>query len=400
MNAALKIFDYMVCKGHKPSVVTYAMLINGYCKKQMVDKDMWLFQEMSCKGLKPNVVTYNTLIGGLYRVRRIVAAQELFNEMQAHGQCPNLSTYTILMDGLCKSEHPVEAIKLLNEMQIRGIQPNNDVIGVLINGMCEARELKYAKELFNWASTKGLGNNVRTYNTLINGLCKKGLLGEANGLFFQMEEKGFQPDSVTFNALIRGFLQKNDTLKLIHQLIFKHFSLLFSFPSFLSLTTEAAMSLGGEADIRLHQDTKTICSNANTQGRCSSQRLTATSHGYIYKIEDSKASKNMQIFSDKLHRHCQRNESTLRFQYIMSYFNVHPMARKFSTQSLAIGASGMAKRAMKACKELHMTMEINIVTLSSLVQDDGDADSMARILTGPLWSLYQDLLLKHWRGWA
>ncbi|CAJ2641917.1 unnamed protein product [Trifolium pratense] len=54
-----------------PNVLTYNILINGYCKNKRIDEAMVLLSEMHGKNLAPDTLTYNSLIDALCKCVRI-----------------------------------------------------------------------------------------------------------------------------------------------------------------------------------------------------------------------------------------------------------------------------------------------------------------------------------------
>ena len=114
----------MISVGLDPNIVSYTILINGYCNMKKMDKAMHLFQEIPRKGLIPNIVTYYTVIQGLFRVQRCVVARKVFNELQATGLKPDFHAYCVMLDGLCKNGYIEEALSLLSAIE------NDEVISI------------------------------------------------------------------------------------------------------------------------------------------------------------------------------------------------------------------------------------------------------------------------------
>ena len=47
------MFDTMVDTGCESNVCSYNILINGYCRKKMINEALILFEEMKSKGVVP-----------------------------------------------------------------------------------------------------------------------------------------------------------------------------------------------------------------------------------------------------------------------------------------------------------------------------------------------------------
>ena len=68
----------------EPNVITYATLIDAYCKIQCVEDARSTYDEMTVKGLVPDVVTY-TCIMGLCKSGKVEEAKSVFREMEEVG---------------------------------------------------------------------------------------------------------------------------------------------------------------------------------------------------------------------------------------------------------------------------------------------------------------------------
>jgi pentatricopeptide repeat protein len=60
-------YNQMVKDRIKPDVITFNILISGYCRNFKYAFALEMFEEMCKMGCHPNVVTFNTLIRGLFR---------------------------------------------------------------------------------------------------------------------------------------------------------------------------------------------------------------------------------------------------------------------------------------------------------------------------------------------
>ncbi|MFQ6627437.1 hypothetical protein Gotur_006333, partial [Gossypium turneri] len=145
----------MIEKGCAPDILSYNIMINGYCKSKRLDEAMELFHQIAQNGPIPDTVTYNTLMQAMQNSRLKL----------------NVASYNILIDGLCK-----------------------------------AGNIEVGKELFHKLSVNGLKPNVYTYAIMINGFCRDGLPDEAYQLFRSMEDNDCLPDSFCYNVMIQGFL--------------------------------------------------------------------------------------------------------------------------------------------------------------------------------------------------
>ncbi|GJV78846.1 putative pentatricopeptide repeat-containing protein [Tanacetum coccineum] len=101
-------------KGLIPSVVTYNLLIDAYCKDNDIDQAVGFFSMMPEKKRNPNVITYSTLIDGLCNTGRSDEALLIWNQMVCS---PNRIAYMVLVNGLCKCGKPDVALTYVKELE-------------------------------------------------------------------------------------------------------------------------------------------------------------------------------------------------------------------------------------------------------------------------------------------
>ena len=54
----------MMKRGLQPNLVTYCVLMDGYCLRNQLDMAFEVFNAMVSKGFAPNVFSYSILING------------------------------------------------------------------------------------------------------------------------------------------------------------------------------------------------------------------------------------------------------------------------------------------------------------------------------------------------
>ncbi|RYQ97243.1 hypothetical protein Ahy_B08g093271 [Arachis hypogaea] len=199
VNEARNLFDMVIERGIVPDVWSYNILIKGYCKINRVDEAMNLRKNMFLKNIVLNIVTYNSLVDGLCKVGRISSAWEIVNEMHYCGQpFPDLNTYNILLDFVCNNQHLDETIALFKSL----IFERNFVHTILISGYCKNKRFDEAVKPFQYMCSKNLDPNIETYNILLHALCDRQQLGMAIILLNQVVDDDICPNLYTYKILI------------------------------------------------------------------------------------------------------------------------------------------------------------------------------------------------------
>ncbi|GAB2217321.1 hypothetical protein Droror1_Dr00000495 [Drosera rotundifolia] len=143
-----------------PTVVTYTVMIGGYCNQGNVDKALDLLDRMM---VSPNGVCYNTLLKGFCDSGELDKALELLDRMKV---APDVVSYTTLLKGLCDSGKLDRAIELLGRQLKSGCYPDVYTYNTLIGAFCEERGIEKALEFLD-ALRRGSNPNVVTYSILV-----------------------------------------------------------------------------------------------------------------------------------------------------------------------------------------------------------------------------------------
>lgn len=177
---------------HVPAnLVTYNILLKGYCQQLQIDKTEILIREMINEAkIEPDVVSYNTLIDGCILVDDSAGALSYFNEMRKRGIAPTKVSYTTLMKAFASSGQPKLAAKVFDEMLIDS-RVKVDLIAwnMLVEGYCKLGKVDEAKSVIQRMKENGLYPNVATYGSLANGIALARKPGEALLLWNEIKER-------------------------------------------------------------------------------------------------------------------------------------------------------------------------------------------------------------------
>ncbi|KAH6816722.1 pentatricopeptide domain protein 40 [Perilla frutescens var. frutescens] len=207
MHRAVETLGMMTKRGVLPNLVTFNTLIAGYCKSRDVLKAREMLLILFDRGFKPDVFTFSSIIDGLCQVNQNVDAFDCLIEMVEWGITPNAVTYNSLIRSLCISGNVSKAMKLLRKMQIDGIQPDIYTFNALIKKYCKDHKIDKAQRLLKSMLKLGLRPDNFTYVAFINVLCESGRFHEAKDLLTSMEMNGCRPDAYTCNSFIDALVK-------------------------------------------------------------------------------------------------------------------------------------------------------------------------------------------------
>ncbi|XP_057250348.1 pentatricopeptide repeat-containing protein At1g09820-like [Beta vulgaris subsp. vulgaris] len=120
------VYKEMIRRRVHPNLVTFNMVINGFCKVGQLQRASDLLEDIKLWGLSPSFVTYNTLIDGCCkgaRVGKMDKVDALLKEMMSMNISPDEITYSTLIDGFCKDQNLLAALKVYKEMHSHGWKP-------------------------------------------------------------------------------------------------------------------------------------------------------------------------------------------------------------------------------------------------------------------------------------
>ncbi|KAK6156246.1 hypothetical protein DH2020_010494 [Rehmannia glutinosa] len=182
-------------------------VIDGLCKDRVIDSAVKLFAEMTEKGITPNIVTYNILVCGFCNLGRWREVKMFLKEMMDCKICPDVRTFSTLIDALCKEGLVDEAKDILHLMMERNVVPNVVSYTALMDGYCLQGRMIEARNVFDSMASTNTAPNINSFNILINGYCKKMKIDDAVHLFREMRLKGLTPDIVTYSTLLQGLFR-------------------------------------------------------------------------------------------------------------------------------------------------------------------------------------------------
>nr|CCI55317.1 PH01B001I13.13 [Phyllostachys edulis] len=148
LKPAIRAYDKLVALGCEPGQVTYASVINVYCRLGRSDRAESIFSEMIDRGYDKCVVAYGNMISMYGKIRRASDAMRLLALMKQKGCEPNVWVYNSLLDMHGRLGDSRQAEKIWKEMMRRTVQPDRVSYTAIISAFNRSGELDRCMDLY------------------------------------------------------------------------------------------------------------------------------------------------------------------------------------------------------------------------------------------------------------
>ncbi|KAK7308851.1 hypothetical protein RJT34_05134 [Clitoria ternatea] len=258
------LFDKMSLR----DVVTWNIMIDGYCKSGHYDHVLKLYEEMKSCGVEPDAIilctvlsacghagnlSYGKVIHGFIKdndlqvdshlqtalvnmyvnCRAMDLARELYDEFSSKHLVvstamlsgyaklgmvqdahvifdqivkKDLVCWSAMISGYAESDQPHEALKLFNEMLRQRIEPDQITMLSVISACANVGALVQAKWIHTYADKNGFGRLLSINNALIDMYAKCGNLVRAREVFENMARKNV----ISWSSMINAFAMHGD----------------------------------------------------------------------------------------------------------------------------------------------------------------------------------------------
>ncbi|KAL2323293.1 hypothetical protein Fmac_027672 [Flemingia macrophylla] len=193
-------------KGSHPDHVSYTTVVSALVKVGSMERARQVLAEMTRIGVRANLITYNVLLKGYCQQLQIDKARELLKDMvDDAGIQPDVVSYNILIDGCILVDDSAGALSFFNEMRARGIAPTKISYTTLMKAFAYSGQPKLAHRVFSeMDNDPRVKVDLIAWNMLVEGYCRLGLVEEAKKVIQKMKESGFHPDVSTYGSLANG----------------------------------------------------------------------------------------------------------------------------------------------------------------------------------------------------
>ncbi|KAK9287599.1 hypothetical protein L1049_016034 [Liquidambar formosana] len=260
-------------------IVTWSIMIDGYCQSGLFDNALLLFEEMKSTNVEPDVMILSTILSACGRAgnlsygkvihefidennividpylqstlvtmyascRSMDLAQSLFYKMSPKslvastamvsgyskvGQIEaarlifntmvekDLVCWSAMISGYAESDSPQEALNLFHKMRVLGIKPDQVTMLSVISACAHLGALDQAKWIHIFVDKNGFGGALPVNNALIDMYAKCGSSERARRVFDKMPRKNV----ISWTSMISAFAMHgdaNNALRFFHQM--------------------------------------------------------------------------------------------------------------------------------------------------------------------------------------
>ncbi|KAL4285419.1 hypothetical protein GQ457_16G006750 [Hibiscus cannabinus] len=203
-QSAIAVYEQLILQGCKPGQVTYASIINAYCRIGLNSKAEMVFSEMQEKGYDKCVVAYSSMISMYGKEGMIREAMKVLAKMKAKGCQPNVWIYNSLMDmhGRVKNLRQVE--KIWKEMKRRKLAPDKVSYTTVISAYNRVREYEMCVKLYREFRLNGGSIDKAMAGIMVGVFSKTSRIDELVRLLQDIKAEGTELDGRLYHSAINA----------------------------------------------------------------------------------------------------------------------------------------------------------------------------------------------------
>lgn len=207
LTKAQRVFDELLIR----DVVSWNVLIAGYCQHHHGEQALECFERMKGEGLYPDVVTFGCILKACGSMRAAEKGKEVHAEIATLGLLRNGSVLgNALVDMYVKSGAFSKARVVLGELPLRNVVSWNTLIaGYSLHGQGDE-----ALDCFECMQQEGLAPDNVTLGCILKACGSIGAGERGNEIHAEIARKGWMQFGIeTGNALVDMYVKSNDLAK-------------------------------------------------------------------------------------------------------------------------------------------------------------------------------------------
>lgn len=172
-----------------PNEVTYTTAISSCVRLGLMDEAAVVLREMAVQSVPANVVTYNVLLKGYCSGRRMQSAQAVVADMEAAGIALDVVSYNTLINGCIEVDDNAGALKYFVKMREAGIAPSAVSYTTLMKAFGRNGQPKQVHLVFEeMRSDPAMKTDAVAWNVLLDSYCRNGRAADAKRMFLKMKD--------------------------------------------------------------------------------------------------------------------------------------------------------------------------------------------------------------------
>jgi pentatricopeptide repeat protein len=202
------IYQEMLTRDIQFSIVTFNTLMDACVRSNEMARIPALLDSMIGQGIDPNLITYGIVIKGYCQNNRLEEALQVWETMvRTTTFQPDEIMYNTILDGCARKGLYDRGMSLLADMEKSGVRPTNFTLSVLIKLASRANSLDSAFDMSREIADKyKFRLNVHVLNNLIQACVHHNDLQRAFEVVDQMVRERVRPDVRTYTVLIKACL--------------------------------------------------------------------------------------------------------------------------------------------------------------------------------------------------
>ncbi|KAK8595942.1 hypothetical protein V6N13_000614 [Hibiscus sabdariffa] len=181
-SKAEMVFSEMQEKGYDKCVVAYSSMISMYGKEGMIREAMKVLAKMKAKGCQPNVWIYNSLMDMHGRVKNLRQVEKLWKEMKRRKLAPDKVSYTTVISAYNRVREYEMCVKFYREFRLNGGSIDKAMAGIMVGVFSKTSRIDELVRLLQDIKAEGTQLDGRLYHSAINALRDAGLENQVKWL--------------------------------------------------------------------------------------------------------------------------------------------------------------------------------------------------------------------------
>lgn len=221
LEKTVEIAEEMVQIKIKVTDCIFSTIVNGFTKKRGLLASIKAYEKLKSLGCHPGQVSYASIINVYCRLGLYPKAENTFVEMLERGFDKCVVAYSNIISMYGKNGRDRDAMKLLAKMKEKGCGPNVWVYNSLLDMHGRLPDLRQVGELWKEMKRRGVEPDRVSYTSVICAHSKARQFGECLKFFDQYKKSGGKADKAMAGIMVGVYSKSNrfdDLVRLLKDL--------------------------------------------------------------------------------------------------------------------------------------------------------------------------------------